>query len=109
MALKQADRLESNNPKAYGIVRAIEVSGHRTVSSLENLYTIADCILSDSKKNTNNDALGQSWYVISEGITYYSDVVKTYSVVDMVEAYYTSGDTRVESLYNFFESKGLYA
>ena len=70
MALKQADRLESNNPKAYGIVRAIEVSGHRTVSSLENLYTIADCILSDSKKNTNNDALGQSWYVISEGISY---------------------------------------
>lgn len=48
-------------------------------------------------------------YVISEGITYYSDVVKTYSVVDMVEAYYTNGDTRVESLYNFFESKGLYA
>lgn len=70
MALKQADRLESNNPKAYGVVRAIEVSGHKTVSSLENLYTIADCILSDSKKNTNNDALGQSWYVVSEGISY---------------------------------------
>lgn len=70
MALKQADRLESNNPKAYGVVRAIEVSGHKTVSSLENLYTIADCILSDSKKNTNNDALGQCWYVVSEGISY---------------------------------------
>lgn len=70
MALRQADRLESNNPKAYGIVRAIEVSGHKTVSSLENLYTIADCILSDSKKNTNNDALGQTWYVVSEGISY---------------------------------------
>lgn len=70
MALRQADRLESNNPKAYGIVRAIEVSGHKTVSSLENLYTIADCILSDSKKNTNNDALGQCWYVVSEGISY---------------------------------------
>lgn len=48
-------------------------------------------------------------YVISEGITYYSDVVKTYSVVDMVEAYYANDDTRVENLYNYFESKGLYA
>ena len=48
-------------------------------------------------------------YVISEGITYYSDIVKTYSVADMVEAYYNQGNTRVTGLYNYFESRGLYA
>ena len=64
MALNFADRLVSNNPSAYGIVRAIEVSGHKTVSSLSALYKIPDCILSDSGDNTSNDSLGQLWYVI---------------------------------------------
>ena len=40
MALNFADRLVSNNPSAYGIVRAIEVSGHKTVSSLSAFYKI---------------------------------------------------------------------
>ena len=70
MALRQADILISNNPSAYGIVRAVEVAGHRTVSSLDALYAIADCILSDSKNNTDSDAIGQTWYVVSEGCEY---------------------------------------
>ena len=64
MALNFADRLVSNNPSAYGIVRAIEVSGHKTVSSLSALYKIPDCILSDTGDNSGNDSLGQLWYVI---------------------------------------------
>jgi len=64
MALNFADRLVSNNPSAYGIVRAIEVSGHKTVSSFSALYKIPDCILSDTGDNSGNDSLGQLWYVI---------------------------------------------
>ena len=51
-------------------------------------------------------------FIQLDGITYYTEdatLVKTYSVASMVETYYTNGDTRVESLYNYFESKGLYA
>lgn len=70
MALKQADRIESNNPSAYGVVKAIEVSGHKSVKNLDELYKIADCILSDSKKNTNNDAIGQTWYVVENSCNY---------------------------------------
>ena len=70
MALRQADILISNNPSAYGIVRAVEVAGHRTVSNLDALYAIADCILSDSKNNTGSDAIGQTWYVVSESCEY---------------------------------------
>ena len=70
MALRQADILVSNNPSAYGVVRAIEVAGHKTVSNLDALYAIADCILSDSKTNADSDAVGQTWYVVSEGCDY---------------------------------------
>ena len=70
MALNFADRLVSNNPSAYGIVRAIEVSGHKTVSSLSALYKIPDCILSDSGNNINNDSLGQTWYVVDQKAVY---------------------------------------
>ena len=70
MALKQADRLESNNPAAFGIARATQISGHKTVTTLTNLYEIPDCILSDSKTNADNDAIGQEWYVIAEGCKY---------------------------------------
>ena len=70
MALRFADRLVSNNPKSYGIARAIEISGHKTVSSLEALYKIPDCILSDSGDNTGDDAIGQEWYVVSESANY---------------------------------------
>ena len=70
MALKQADRLEANNPKAYGIVKAIEISGHRSVLTPEKLTEISDCILSESGNNRGNDAIGQMWYVISESCYY---------------------------------------
>lgn len=70
MALKQADRLESNNPQAYGVVRATEISGHKSVNNLDDLYLLPDCILSDSKNNTGNDAIGQIWYVIDENCDY---------------------------------------
>lgn len=70
MALKQADRLESNNPLAYGVVRATEISGHKYVNNLEDLYAIPDCILSDSKNNTDNDAIGQIWYVKNQNTNY---------------------------------------
>lgn len=66
MALKYPDRLESNNPSSYGIVRGIQVSGHKTVKSLSDLYNIPDAILSDSGNNTGNDAIGQNWYVVNE-------------------------------------------
>lgn len=70
MALKYADRLESNNPKAYGIVKGTEVSGFKVVQSLEKLYTIPDCILSGSGENTNSDAIGQEWFVSDSGKYY---------------------------------------
>lgn len=67
MALKFPDKLQSNNPSAYGIVNALEVSGHKTVSSLSALCNIPDCILSASGNNTDNDAIGQIWYVVDKG------------------------------------------
>ena len=70
MALRYPDRLESNNPAAYGIVKAIEIAGHRTVQTLSDLYTIADAILSDSGNNANSDAIGQKWYVVTEQSEY---------------------------------------
>lgn len=70
MALYYPDRLESNNPAAYGIVKALEVAGHKTVATLDELYALADVILSDSGTNENNDAIGQRWYVISEARYY---------------------------------------
>lgn len=65
--LKQAAKYGSNNPAAYGIVNATEVSGFKVVSSLTELYALADCILSASKTNENNDAIGQEWYVAGDG------------------------------------------
>ena len=64
------DRLKSNNPQGYGIVAAKEVAGHKTVAEVNDLYTLAAPILSLSGNNTDNDAMGQLWYVISEGKHY---------------------------------------
>ena len=63
MALNYPDKLKSNNPQAYGIVDSVEVSGHRSVASMDELFAIRDCILSRSGDNTDNDALSQIWYV----------------------------------------------
>ena len=35
MALKYPDRIESNNPQAYGIVKATEVSGAKNAAEYE--------------------------------------------------------------------------
>lgn len=74
MALFKADTLRSNNPDAYGIVLASEISGHKSVNTLNDLFSISDAILSVSKNNTNNDAIGQLWYVV--------DVDKYYKLID---------------------------
>ena len=40
---------------------------------MDALYNISDAILSKSKTNTGNDAIGQKWYVVSEGYYYRLD------------------------------------
>ena len=65
--LGQANILRTNNNTStgYGIVYADEVSGHRTVANLTALYALNDWQLSASGDNTNNDAIGQLWYVVN--------------------------------------------
>lgn len=64
--LAQANTLRSNNTTetGYGVVYADEISGHRTVANLTALYALNDWQLSISKNNTDNDAIGQLWYVV---------------------------------------------
>lgn len=64
--LKFPAKLGSNNPNDYGVIDAVEISGHRCVANLAALYALKDCVLSSSKDNTGDDAIGQEWYVISE-------------------------------------------
>ena len=70
MAVLFPDRLESNNPREYGIVTANQVSGHKSVQSFDLLLKVPDAILSSSKTNANDDAIGQLWYVSSEKLYY---------------------------------------
>ena len=70
---KYPAQLQSANLNEFGIVYADEVQGHKTVATLNALYAITDPILSKSVVNTNNDAIGQEWYVISEGCYYRLD------------------------------------
>ena len=65
--LGQANILRTNNNTStgYGIVYADEVSGHRTVANLTALYALNDWQLSASGNNTDNDAIGQLWYVVN--------------------------------------------
>ena len=64
--LGQANILRTNNNTStgYGIAYADEVSGHRTVANLTALYALNDWQLSASGANTDNDAIGQLWYVV---------------------------------------------
>ena len=71
--IKYPAKLSSNNQSEYGIIDAIEISGHKSVNNLASLYSISDCILSKSKINTDDDAIGQQWYVISEHKYYQLD------------------------------------
>ena len=70
---KYPAQLQSANLNEFGIVYADEVQGHKTVATLSALYAITDPILSKSVVNTGNDAIGQEWYVISEGCYYKLD------------------------------------
>lgn len=65
--LEQANTFRTNNNTStgYGIVYADEVSGHRTVGNLTALYALHDWQLSASGNNTDNDAIGQLWYVVN--------------------------------------------
>lgn len=65
--LGQANTFRTNNNTStgYGVAYADEVSGHRTVGSLADLYVLHDWQLSASGENTNNDAIGQLWYVVN--------------------------------------------
>ena len=64
--LGQANILRTNNNTStgYGVAYADEVSGHRTVANLTALYALHDWQLSASGDNTDNDAIGQLWYVV---------------------------------------------
>lgn len=66
--LAQANTLRSNNigENGYGIVYADQVSGHKTVSTISDLYNIHDWSLSASGNNTGDDAIGQLWYVVND-------------------------------------------
>lgn len=65
--LGQANTFRTNNNTStgYGVAYADEVSGHRTVGSLADLYALHDWQLSASGNNTDNDAIGQLWYVVN--------------------------------------------
>ena len=58
--LGQANILRTNNNTStgYGVAYADEVSGHRTVGRLADLYALHDWQLSASGDNTNSDAIG---------------------------------------------------
>ena len=65
--LGQANILRTNNNTStgYGVAYADEVSGHRTVGRLADLYALHDWQLSASGDNTGSDAIGQLWYVVN--------------------------------------------
>ena len=64
-------KLASNNPQSFGIVNAMEVSGHKSVGNLSDLYAISDPVLSTLKDGS--DAIGQEWFVVSEDCKYRLD------------------------------------
>lgn len=86
MPLTYPDILKSNNPESYGIVPAKEVAGHKEVINLKALYALAAPILSETYYTTEvkdasgnvigieehdyENAIGQLWYVASEGKHY---------------------------------------
>lgn len=64
-------KLASNNPQSFGIVDATEISGHRSVDTISDLYSISDPVLSVLKDGS--DAIGQEWFVVSEDCKYRLD------------------------------------
>ena len=65
MALKYPDRIESNNPQAYGIVKATEVSGARNAAEYGGLIkNISDFSLSSNSLSINDFPLVLNVYKI---------------------------------------------
>ena len=93
---KYPAQLQSANLNEFGIVYADEVQGHKTVATLSALYAITDPILSKSVVNTGNDAIGQEWYVISEGCYYRLD--------NWANRHKTSGWTKIQVVDTEFNS-----
>lgn len=88
---------KSGNTDAFGIADAIELSGHRSVRSFEALYKIPDVILSSSGNNTDNDAIGQLWYVISEKKHYQLLEWSNRHKADGWQVFNLGGDTTLET------------
>lgn len=75
-----AGRLVASNTSdtGFAIVKATEVGGHRSVKNLSDLYALSTPILAISGDNSAEhadgvnweDAIGQLWYVASEGKHY---------------------------------------
>lgn len=59
-------RVQSGNINSTAATRAVESAGFKQVAHLVDLYAISDFVLSDSGDNTDNDAIGQRWYVQEE-------------------------------------------
>lgn len=70
MPLYYPEKLKIGNVDRLGIVDEKEVSGTRSVKTLEDLYSIPDPILSPSKLNDGAGSLGQEWYVEDEAKWY---------------------------------------
>ena len=68
--IKFPAKIGSNNPNAYGIVNAQQVSGHKQVKEVKDLFQISDAVLSESGNNANNDAIGQEWWVCDQNRPY---------------------------------------
>ena len=97
---KYPAQLQSANLNEFGIVYADEVQGHKTVATLSALYAITDPILSKSVVNTGNDAIGQEWYVISEGCYYRLD--------NWANRHKASGWTKIQVVDTEFNSLSAY-
>lgn len=116
---KYPGTLESNNPKEFGIVYASEIAGHKTVQNLDELKALSNAILSKSKTNLGNDAIGQIWYVVDqqkhyqlvkwepkEWIEYQSGVTKEQFKTDL-DSLKTEISNNLDTKVDKIEGKGL--
>ncbi len=125
MALEYPDKIKAST-QGFAIADTRELAGHKQVNTLANLYTIPDAWLSPSVNNTDNDAIGQLWYVVSEQKYYqlavwadrtsadgwipfsFSSIIKTSQLINNGEGYFQGEEllkfiTRmVDDLYNYY-------
>jgi len=104
-------KLASNNPQSFGIVNATEISGHRSVATLYDLYSISDPILSILKDGS--DAIGQEWFVSSENCKYRLDnwenrkTAAGWTKLPRQESASTGGEYNNEALKEMFLRKDI--